>query len=62
MTKEVKIFDNVTGNTEKDCNDYLKKLDTKVLNQIEIQTHYNTILGGIIFVIIHPLVEITEKL
>lgn len=40
--------------SEKECNEYLKSLPKFPLELIEIHSHYNTILGGIEFVVIHP--------
>ena len=49
METLVKVFDNVTSDTTKELNDWLKGKD---FNQIEkITPLYNTILGGIIYVV-----------
>lgn len=52
--KQVKIISEVMSNPEKSVNEYLQSLPKCPDELIEIQSHYNTILGGIEFVIIHP--------
>lgn len=50
--RRIKIFDEVTGDNLSECNDFLKHIGDRV---IDIHTHYNTILGGIIYIVIYEL-------
>jgi hypothetical protein len=45
---QVKIFDNVTGDNTTECNDFLKDIGTRVK---DIKTEYNTILGGVVYIV-----------
>ena len=48
---KVKTFDNVTGDTLQECNDFLKTIKASLI--ISITPLYNTILGGIIYVVVY---------
>ena len=47
---QVATFDNVTEDNAKDCNEFLKVIGNKVK---DVNTHYNTILGGVIYIVIY---------
>jgi hypothetical protein len=46
--RQVKLFDNYTGDTTKECNEFLKTLGGRV---ISINSFYNTIMGGTTYVV-----------
>lgn len=50
MKTQVEKFDNVTGDNLKDCNDFLGTLGANVLS---VNTFYDTILGGVIYVVVY---------
>lgn len=47
---QVATFDNVTCDNATECNDFLKIIGDKVK---DVNTHYNNLLGGIIYVVIY---------
>lgn len=47
---QVKIFDNVTGDNTTECNDFLREIGTRVS---DLKTEYNTILGGVVYIVIY---------
>ena len=47
---QVKRFDNVTGDSESQVNQFLKEVGGRVE---DIHSHYNTILGGIEYIVIY---------
>lgn len=51
MKVKVKAFDEFTSDTTKQCNDFLEQLNDKGLKVLDITSFYNTILGGIIYVV-----------
>ena len=46
---QVRTFDDYTKDSQSECNEFLKKLGGRVK---DVNTHYNTILGGIIYTVI----------
>jgi hypothetical protein len=48
---KVKTFDNITADTLQECNDFLKTIDSSLI--ISITPLYNTILGGVIYVVVY---------
>jgi len=51
LNMKVKTFDNVTGDTLQNCNDFLQTIDSSLI--ISITPLYNTILGGVIYVVFY---------
>jgi len=47
---QVATFDNVTGDNATECNEFLKVIGDKAK---DVNTHYNTILGGVIYIVIY---------
>lgn len=45
---QVKTFDNPTGNTEKECNEFLKQMGNSVA---DVTPLYNSTLGGVIYTV-----------
>ncbi len=46
---QIKTFDNVTGNPEEEANNFLKGIEDSLIK--EIHPVYNTIMGGMMYVI-----------
>ena len=48
---QVKIFDDITTNNLEQCNSFLATLESICV--ISVDTHYNTTLRGIIYVVVY---------
>ena len=47
----VKTFDNITGDTAKECNDFLKTIPKDSI--IDVKVTFNTLLGGVIYTVLY---------
>lgn len=47
---QVAIFDDVTSDNAAECNEFLEIIGNKVK---DVNTHFNTILGGVVYVVIY---------
>lgn len=47
---QVKTFDNITGDNTTECNNFLQEIGERVK---DVKTEYNTILGGVIYIVIY---------
>ncbi len=49
--QQIETFDNVIGNTKTYCNEFLKTIPSEKI--VSINSFYNTILGGVIYVVVY---------
>jgi hypothetical protein len=54
---QIKIFENVTGGNDTECNEFLKEIGTRLK---DVKTEYNTILGGVIYIVTYWCYETTD--
>jgi hypothetical protein len=48
LKMQVKVFDNASGDTASDCNKFLDEIKNLAFS---VTPFYNTILGGVVFVV-----------
>jgi hypothetical protein len=45
---QVKVFDEITSDTTKECNKFLKEIGSRVK---DVTSVYNTIIGGVVHIV-----------